>query len=80
MPEFLRFLATLLCDQQDGDTVTEVATQHWFPHDSREQIDDVVTVQFTRTGSALHARVQFLDAETSQAKDEQHWRIEARPA
>jgi hypothetical protein len=80
MPEFLQFLATLLCDQQDQDTVHEVATQHWFPHDKRSEIDQCVTVQFTRTGSGLHACVRTLDAETSEIQDEQHWRIEARPA
>ena len=77
MPKFPEFLGTLLCEQQDQDTVHELATHLWHQTEPQELVEKCTTVVFTRTGTTLHCAVSQLDAETGDLIGEEHWRIEA---
>ena len=76
---FPTYLAKLLCDYQDSDTVHEAATQHWHEHEPRELTDACTQVTFTRTAHGLDCRVRQLNAETSELLFEENWRINVRP-
>ena len=77
--KFTGFLATLLCDQQDLDTVHEVATNHWYGYEPRELGRKCSQITFTRTAHGLDCRVRQLNAETSEQISEEHFRIDVRP-
>lgn len=79
MPDFLKFLKRLICEQQDGDTVCEVATQVWFEPEPRELMDKHVTVRFEPSPQpgAILASVRVVNAETDETIETQRWAIQA---